>query len=96
MKWGLLFPFVPVGLCSLSLVALGVAFHGLTRRSYPHRHMAAGHAPPQPEPSATFSPSDIDGALAQMGDSFDIAREDLDLLLQYAEANAMRRQALRS
>ncbi|MBN9471267.1 MAG: HPP family protein [Bosea sp.] len=96
MEWGLLFPFVPVGLCSLSLVALGVAFHGLTRRSYPHRHMTAGHAPPQPEPPGTFSPSDIDEALAQMGDSLDIAREDLDLLLQYAEANAMRRQALRS
>jgi CBS-domain-containing membrane protein len=30
---------------------------------------------------------------AQMGDSFDIARDDLDRLLQYAEASAMRRQA---
>ncbi|MBR3189650.1 hypothetical protein [Bosea sp. (in: a-proteobacteria)] len=36
---------------------------------------------------------DIDEALAQMGESFDIAREDLDRLLQYAEASALRRQA---
>ncbi|HCB37268.1 MAG TPA: hypothetical protein DEP66_03435 [Acidimicrobiaceae bacterium] len=93
MKWGLLFPFVPIGLCSLSLVALGVAFHGLARRSYPHRPPAASNVIPQAVAPAMFSAPDIDEALAQMGDSFDIAREDLDRLLQYAEASAMRRQA---
>ncbi|HEV7335123.1 MAG TPA: HPP family protein [Bosea sp. (in: a-proteobacteria)] len=96
MKWGLLFPFVPIGLCSLSLVALGAAFHGVTRRSYPHRPPSADPVLPLAVPTAAFSSSDIDEALAQMGDSFDIAREDLDLLLQYAEASAMRRQALSS
>lgn len=93
MKWGLMFPFVPIGLCSLSLVALGVAFHALTRRSYPHRPPPAGQVAPQLVAPAMFSAPDIDEALAQMGDSFDIAREDLDRLLQYAEASAMRRQA---
>jgi len=94
MKWGLLFPFVPIGLCSLSLVALGVAFHGLTSRSYPHRPPAAGNnIVSQAAAPAMFSAPDIDEALAQMGESFDIAREDLDRLLQYAEASAMRRQA---
>jgi CBS domain-containing membrane protein len=93
MKWGLMFPFVPIGLCSLSLVALGVAFHALTRRSYPHRPPQAGTVVPQAAQPAMFSAPDIDEALAQMGDSFDIAREDLDRLLQYAEASAMRRQA---
>lgn len=92
-KWGYLFPLMPVGLSSLVLVALGVAFHGLSRRSYPHRI-----APSQPSgagngPAAAFSPADIDEALAQMGETFDIARDDLDRLLQYAEANAARRQA---
>lgn len=92
-KWGILFPLVPIGVNSLSLVLLGMAFHALTRRSYPHR------APPVEAKvaaaSATFgySPKDIDEALAQMGETFDIARDDLDRLLQYAEASAARRQA---
>ena len=54
MKWGLLFPFVPIGLCSLTLVALGVAFHGLTWRSYPHRPPAAGNVAPQAAAPAMF------------------------------------------
>lgn len=92
-KWGLLFPLVPVGINSLALVALGIAFHTLARRSYPHRpartqaKAVAGAVP------VSFSPADIDEALAQMGETFDIARDDLDRLLQYAEANAARRQA---
>jgi CBS domain-containing membrane protein len=96
MKWGFMFPFVPIGICSLSLVALGVAFHALTRRTYPHRPSPVGHVAPQAAPAAVFSAPDIDEALAQMGESFDIAREDLDRLLQYAEASAMRRQAQNS
>lgn len=95
-KWGALFPFVPIAVNSLSLVVLGMAFHALSRRSYPHRvppveaQVAAA--------SATFgySPKDIDEALTQMGESFDIARDDLDRLLQYAEASAARRQASNS
>jgi CBS domain-containing membrane protein len=90
-KWGILFPLVPVGLDSLAMVALGVAFHGLARRSYPHR-VPAGE-PKDTVQTAAFSPADIDEALAQMGETFDIARDDLDRLLQYAEANAARRQA---
>ena len=92
-KWGYLFPLIPVGVNSLALVALGVAFHALSRRSYPHRvartelnKLPKGATPP-------FSAADIDEALSQMGETFDIARDDLDRLLQYAEANAARRQA---
>lgn len=93
-KWGALFPLVPVGLNSLSLVALGVAFHALSRRSYPHRAREPAATPGAS--AATLSAKDIDEALAQMGESFDIARDDLDRLLQYAEASAARRQASNS
>lgn len=93
-KWGVLFPLVPVALNSLSLVALGIAFHALSRRSYPHRAPAPVVVPSVASgAAATFSPTDIDEALAQMGESLDINRDDLDRLLHYAEVNAARRQA---
>ncbi len=97
-KWGALFPLVPIGVNSLSLVLLGMAFHALSRRSYPHRTPAivAGVVATAATTAAAFSPKDIDEALAQMGETFDIAREDLDRLLQYAEASAARRQASNS
>lgn len=81
-----------IGLCSLSLVALGVVFHALTCRSYPHRPPPLSQAFPQAATPAMLCAPDFDEALAQMGESFDIAREDLDRRLQYAEAKAMRRQ----
>lgn len=91
-KWGAMFPLVPVALNSLSLVALGVAFHALSRRSYPHRAPAPA-AVGEAGLAAAFNPTDIDAAVAQMGETLDISREDLDRLLRYAEANAARRQA---
>jgi CBS domain-containing membrane protein len=91
--WGVLFPVVPVGVDSVGLVVLAMGFHALMRRSYPHRlaPIRADQAVRRPTPN--LSPADIDEALEQMGESFDIARNDLDRLLEYAEANAARRQA---
>lgn len=86
-KWGLLFPLVPVAVNSAAMVAAGVLFHRLLRRSYPHR--------PLPSPGAaapTFVAADIDEALQQMGESFDIARADLERLLEQAELNAHQRR----
>lgn len=94
-KWGALFPIVPIGLSSLSLVALGMAFHALSRRSYPHRAPIQASSVPE-YVAGSFSARDIDDALEQMGETFDIARDDLDRLLQYAEASAARRQASNS
>lgn len=92
-KWGAMFPLVPVALNSLSLVALGIAFHALSRRSYPHRAPTPVAAAAPTQTGAAFSPVDLDEALVQMGESLDINRDDLDRLLHYAEANAARRQA---
>ena len=91
--WGVLFPLVPVGVDSIALVLLAMGFHALSRRAYPHRlpQLQPGSATRKPTPM--LNTSDIDEALAQMGESFDIARDDLDRLLEYAEANAARRQA---
>lgn len=78
---GALFAFVPVGLNSVVLVALGWVFHRLSRHSYPHR-------PPR---RSRFRTEDVDRALAAVGESYDISREDLGVLLREVETQALAR-----
>ncbi|ODP37363.1 HPP family protein [Sphingomonas turrisvirgatae] len=82
---GYAFAVVPVALNAVVLVLLGVVFHRISGKSYPHKPAPAA-APPG------FHLEDIDAALADMADSFDISREDLDVLLSRAEAHAVARQ----
>ncbi|WP_448659246.1 HPP family protein [Sphingomonas sp. CJ99] len=85
MAAGLAFPLL-VLVNSASMVAIGWAFHRLaTRNRWPHRP-----APPPPPP--TLGRADIDAALAEMGETFDIAPEDLAELLDRAEAHARARR----
>ena len=77
------FPLLPVGLNSAALVLAGWAWHRWSGHSYPHR-------PPQAVVSL-FHREDMDKALSEMGDSFDVAPEDLDALLNRAEAHARAR-----
>lgn len=85
---GLSFALFPVGLNSITLVLLGIAFNRIIGRSYPHR------APPIPsaEGMAGLISADIDAALMEMGEAFDISREDLDNLLMRAERHAVARR----
>lgn len=95
-EWGVFFPLVPIAVNSITLVALGMVFHMLSGRSYPHRVPPVEAKVAAVTATFGYSPKDIDEALTQMGESFDIARDDLDRLLQYAEASAARRQASNS
>lgn len=82
---GPLFAFVPVGLNSVVLVAMGWLFHRLTDHAYPHR-------PPRTDPAerrSRFRAEDVDRALAEVGEAFDISREDLELLLREVETQAL-------
>jgi CBS domain-containing membrane protein len=88
---GYAFAFMPVGLNSVALVVLAGIFHRLTHRSYPHRAVVAPAAIVAEREAAGFDPADIDAALADMHESFDISREDLDLLLSRAELHARKR-----
>nr|WP_249225700.1 HPP family protein [Tardiphaga alba] len=93
---GFLFPFIPVGLNSLLLVALGLLFHKLSRHTYPHRPAAPLPNPHQtrdisPELRAGFTPEDIDKALEALKETFDIAPDDLESLLRQVELQAMLR-----
>ncbi len=86
---GYAFAFAPVGINSIALVSIAMFIHRATGRSYPHEPVAP---PPTRRPSR-FDPSDLDAALADMHESFDIGRDDLDSLLAHAERHATIRAA---
>jgi CBS domain-containing membrane protein len=88
---GFLFPFVPVALNSLILVGLGWVFHRFSRHSYPHNASDAHTA--NPAPSTELELRDIDKALDELGEAFDVSREDLEILFQRAEVHAGERRA---
>lgn len=92
-KWGALFPLVPVGLNSCILVLLGIFFHRLTRRAYPHKPAPAAnpHGTTDPSPADRAGPrqEDVDAALAKLGTTFDIDPEDLRQLLHEIEVQAL-------
>lgn len=82
---GWAFILAPVGLNAVLLTLTGLAFHRVSGHSYPHR------APPPP-PAPGLLPADIDAALADAGEAFDVSREDLLALLSRAEAHAEQRR----
>ncbi|WP_240320807.1 HPP family protein [Sphingomonas crusticola] len=81
------FALLPIAADAILLVAVAWLFHLVSGHSYPHRP-ATKLAPAAP---ALFHRTDIDYALADMGDAFDISRDDLDLLLTRAEYHAAAR-----
>jgi CBS domain-containing membrane protein len=91
--WGLLFPLVPVALNSAIIVAVGILFHKLTRRNYPHvaqQPAENAHRTIDQPPSARagFRDEDLDAALAVLHETFDIGRADLGALLRQVELQA--------
>ncbi|ULR47241.1 HPP family protein [Rhizobium sp. K102] len=91
--WGFLFPFVPVALNSCILVALGLLFHKLSKRNYPHVVPKPAENTHQTVdlPSAVrvgFREEDVDAALEALDETFDIDRADLGRLLQQVELQA--------
>ena len=84
------FALVPVALNSLVLVAAAWAFHRVSDHAYPHRVPAAGA---RAELAAEgLRPVDIERALEDLGEAFDIAPEDLQRLLARAEHHAAERR----
>lgn len=93
---GYMFAFVPMALNSILLVAVGIAFHRLTQRNYPHVPAAVPvntHQTADP-PAALrlgFNVDDINAALETIDETFDIAPADLDRLLRQVELQALLR-----
>ncbi|PZO75631.1 MAG: HPP family protein [Sphingomonas hengshuiensis] len=81
---GYAFAFAPVGINSVALVAIGTFYHRMTALGYPHQPASSVAIRAAAEPGGVL-PIDIDAALAETPDAYDIAREDLTLLLERAE-----------
>ena len=82
---------LPVAVNSLLLVAAGWAFHRFSGHSYPHRAAPVDGKPVVAAAPAGLLMDDIDAALDDLGETFDIGREDLALLLARAEVHAASR-----
>ena len=76
---------------SLLLVSIGWLFHRFSGHSYPHRAQPVEGKALPPAPASGLSMEDIDKALDELGETFDISREDLALLLERAEVHAAAR-----
>ena len=94
---GFWFPLVPVAINSLILVAVGMIFHRLAGRQYPHRQAVTPTNPhktadPPAAFRAGFNDEDIDAAISDLNETLDISRADLDTLLRQVELKALLRQ----
>jgi CBS domain-containing membrane protein len=90
---GWLFPLTPVASSAALLVATCWAFHKLSGHAYPHvRQSAVGTADPLPSQRSGLRAEDVDAVLAQMGETFDIGRDDLGLLLTELERRVLARE----
>ncbi len=91
---GFLFPFAPVALDSAIVVLFGIAFHKILRRPYPHVTPVVNQHQTQDTPTQMRggpTSADIDEALSEMQESFDITREDLEVLLRQIEMQTVMR-----
>ncbi|WP_336485681.1 HPP family protein [Methylobacterium nigriterrae] len=91
---GFLFPLFPVCINSVILVALGIAFHKVSRRNYPHVPVVVpvnnhGTADLPATIRVGFKPEDVDAALVALDETLDIDRSDIDRLLHQVELHAL-------
>jgi CBS domain-containing membrane protein len=86
MAKGYALAVIPFGLNALVLVIAGLLFHRFSGHSYPHR----AAAPVSPERARVLT-QDIEKALDEVGEAFDVSVEDLEALLERAERHAAAR-----
>lgn len=82
------FPLAPVALNAVILVGVGLIFHRFSGHPYPH----VPPSEPAPRPRAEVSDDDLDAVVAELGETFDIGREDLRELLARLEARVAARE----
>ena len=85
---GFAYPVTLVAANTAALIAMGWLYHRFSRHSYPHKPEPVVA---MPAPSGLLR-ADIDQAIAESGETFDINLEDLEGLLMRAEAIAADRQ----
>lgn len=90
-KLGYSFALVPMAANSAVLVAAAWLFHRISGHAYPH-HASALVAKRELESEGLLA-TDLEQALADLGETFDIAAEDLAMLVARAEHHAAERRA---
>lgn len=81
------FALFPMLTDSMLLVMAGMVYNVTTGRRYPHR----GAPQPASKPGSRFSGADLDAALAHYNQVLDVSRDDLEGILEFAEAAAYER-----
>jgi len=92
---GATFAFWPVGLNSLVLVAVGIAFHAALGRRYPHVAAPAAPAADRAVDAAgrrRVEVADVAAAMARLDQGLDVAPADVVALVRDAEAHALDRR----
>ncbi|MFN3747570.1 MAG: HPP family protein [Sphingorhabdus sp.] len=85
---GVLYPITLVAANSAALLCIGWLFHRFSGHSYPHQPVPLAAAP---APTGLLR-EDIDQAVEEIGETFDIDLKDLENLLLRAETIAARRR----
>lgn len=92
---GFTFALIPVGLNCVMLVGFGWLFHRLSRHAYPYKFIPLAQTHGTSDLPAQlrvgFRTEDVDAALEDLGEAFDIDRGDLDRLLRRVELRALER-----
>ncbi len=90
LGWGL--PFLAaVGLNSILLVIVGMAFHRFSSHSYPHRIVAESRGLELAD-AKRLETADIEAVLDELGETFDIDIEDLAIIVRAVERRAATRE----
>jgi CBS domain-containing membrane protein len=85
------FLLVPIGINTLAILLVALAYNNATGRSYPHHAHPSIHPHP-PMPPLTLDPAELDAVLADYGEQLDISREDLDALFHELLGRAQQRR----
>ena len=93
---GYMYALSPVGLNSIVLRSIAFVYHRFSGHAYPSRHPVARRSPvgtsdPPPQSRVGFREEDVDAALADLHETYDISRDDLADLLRRVELRALAR-----
>ncbi len=91
---GFYFVLAPVGVNSLLLLLVAIAYNNITLRRYPHAVLprAQGNSDALPTNRSSFTAADLDQVLSQVNEVLDINRDDLANLLRQTEMRAYQRR----
>ena len=89
---GYTFALLPVALNAVCLVAVAFAFHRFSGQSYPHRPGEISGKRISERDLAPPHPEDIKATLADLGETFDIGPDDLELIVRRVDFHAENRR----